>query len=66
MMPRSAAPGGASARAPSGRGGAGRRPKTKPERYNNTSLQTKTITTCNDGSLGSGIDEERSEMRYVM
>jgi hypothetical protein len=29
-------------------------------------LKTKTITTCNDGSLGSGIDEERSEMRYVM
>ncbi len=23
-------------------------------------------TTCNDGSLGSGIDEERSEMRDVM
>jgi hypothetical protein len=26
----------------------------------------KPITTCNNGSLGSGIDEERSEMRYVM
>ena len=26
----------------------------------------KIVKTFNNGSLGSGIDEERSEMRYVM
>ena len=26
----------------------------------------KSFTTFNNGSLGSGIDEERSEMRYVV
>ena len=53
-----------------------RRRETLPIADNHQDIDPPTITisrlsiikvkTFNNGSLGSGIDEERSEMRYVM
>ena len=71
MLLRQAAPlGGASRPA---RDTAGRLPEATKQYNAISQRQTsrenkyeKTDTTFNSGSLGSGIDEERSEMRYVM